>query len=82
VAIAANKVAEPVAGMALTKQYEFILEDVQEVLRFNKNLLDIKVNHSRCMDLIRIMRDTNTKTFSIPGIRIVETTRAQVRGAR
>jgi hypothetical protein len=82
VAIAAGQVAQPVAGMALTKQYEFILEDVQEVLRFNKNLLDIKVSHSRCMDLIRVMKDSGTTTFQIPGIRIVESTKAQVRGAR
>jgi hypothetical protein len=81
-AIAANKVVEPTSGMALTKQYEFILEDVHEVLRFNPNLLEIKVSHSRCMDLLRVMREANAKTFSIPGIRIVETIKAQVKGAR
>jgi hypothetical protein len=66
--------------MRLTKHYEFILEDVAEVLRFNRGLLNITVNKLACQDLIRTMKAAGTKQFSIPGMRIVETDQASVSG--
>jgi hypothetical protein len=79
-ALAANAVNLSGRGMRLTKHYEFILEDVAEVLRFNRGLLNVTVNKLACQDLIRTMKAAGTKQFSIPGMRIVETDQASVSG--
>jgi hypothetical protein len=79
-ALAANAVNQSSKGMRLVKHYEFILEDVAEVLRFNRGLLSITVNKLACQDLIRTMKAAGTKQFSIPGMRIVETDQASVSG--
>jgi hypothetical protein len=79
-ALAANALNLSGKGMRLTKHYEFILEDVAEVLRFNRGLLTITVNKLACQDLIRTMKAAGTKQFSIPGMKIVETEVASVSG--
>jgi hypothetical protein len=79
-ALAANALNQSSKGMRLVKHYEFILEDVAEVLRFNRGLLNITVNKLACQDLIRTMKAAGTKQFSIPGMRIVETDQASVSG--
>jgi hypothetical protein len=80
--IAANKVVQPVAGMALTKSYKFEIESLQEVWKFNRKLLKIELSQSACMDLVRTMRDAGAKQIQIPGIKVTEVTGARVSGAR
>jgi hypothetical protein len=80
-AIAANKAVQPVQGMALTKSYKFEIENLDEILRFNRKLLKIELSQSACMDLVRTMRDGGAKEYKIPGIKVTEITGARVSGA-
>jgi uncharacterized protein with PIN domain len=81
-AIAANKVVQPVQGMALTKSYKFEIESLDEIWKFNRKLLKIELSQSACMDMIRAMRDANVKEYKIPGIKVTEITGARVSGVR
>jgi hypothetical protein len=79
-AVEANKAVQPASGMALTKSYKFEIQDLDEILRFNRRLLKIELSQSACMDLIRTMRDGGAKEYKIPGIKVTEITGARVSG--
>jgi hypothetical protein len=81
-ALAANKAVQPTSGMALTKSYKFEIENLDEILRFNRRLLKIELSQSACMDLIRTMRDGGAKEYKIPGIKVTEITGARVSGTK
>jgi hypothetical protein len=81
-AIAANQVVQPTEGMSLRKQYRFEIESLEEIWKFNRRLLVCTLNHAACMDLIRVMKDAGATEFKIPGVKVIEDTKAQVRGAR
>jgi hypothetical protein len=81
-AVEANKAVQPTSGMALTKSYKFEIQDLDEILRFNRRLLKIELSQSACMDLIRTMRDGGAKEYKIPGIKVTEITGARVSGSK
>jgi hypothetical protein len=81
-AIAANQVVQPTEGMSIRKQYRFEIENLEEVWKFNRRLLVCTINHAACMDLVRMMKEAGTTEFKIPGIKVIEETKAQIRGAR
>jgi hypothetical protein len=80
--IAANKVMQPVQGMALIKSYKFELESVEEVLKFNRRLLKIELSQSACLDLVRAMKDSGAKEYKIPGVKVTEINGARVTGGK
>jgi hypothetical protein len=81
-ALAANKAVQPTSGMALTKSYKFEIEDLDEILKFNRRLLKIELSQSGCMDVIRAMKDSGAKEYKIPGIKVTEITGARVSGTK
>jgi hypothetical protein len=81
-ALAANKVVQPVQGMALTKSYKFEIEDLDEIWKFKRSLLKIELSHAACMDVVRVMRDAGAREIQIPGVKVTEIVGARVAGAR
>jgi hypothetical protein len=80
--IAANKLAQPIQGMALVKTYRFEIENLDEVWNFNRKLLKVELSQSACMDVVRMLKESGAKELLIPGIRITEIIGARVAGTK
>jgi hypothetical protein len=81
-ALAANKVVQPVQGMALTKSYKFEIESLDEIWKFNRKLLKIELSQSACMDVVRMLKESGAKELLIPGIKVTEIVGARVAGGK
>lgn len=75
----ARAVTAPVAGLRIADHFEFEIEDIFQVLKFDADLLKIEINKSRCLELVRQLRAVGAREIKIPGIRVIQTMQASVK---